>query len=59
MREKTGGIQRHEQDRAKIERIIQRAKALHADYMQGNFWPACGMAGGVLLFFVVAIMVPP
>jgi hypothetical protein len=59
MRDKTGGIhQRHEQHRAKIERIIRQAKALHADYLQGNFWAACGAAGGVLLFFVAAIIVP-
>jgi hypothetical protein len=59
MRDKTGGIyQRRKQDGTKVERIIRQAKALHADYLQGNFWPACGAAGGVLLFFVAALIVP-
>lgn len=59
MREITSGSHRHyEQDRAQIENIIRQAKALRAKYLQGNFWPACGTTGGVLLFFVAAVIVP-
>ena len=59
MRDITGGShRRYEQDRAQIENIIRQAKALRAKYLQGNFWPACGTTGGVLLFFVAAVMVP-
>jgi hypothetical protein len=53
------GYWRYEQDRAQIEKIIRQAKALRANYLQGNFWPACGTTGGVLLFFVAAVIVPP
>jgi hypothetical protein len=60
MREITGDYYwRYEQDRAQIENIIRQAKALRANYLQGNFWPACGTTGGVLLFFVAAVIVPP
>ena len=59
MREIAGGSHRHyEQDRAQIENIIRQAKALRAEYLQGNFWPACGTTGGVLLFFLAAVIVP-
>jgi hypothetical protein len=50
---------RYEQDRAQIEKIIRQAKVLRAKYLEGNFWPACGTTGGVLLFFVAAVIVPP
>ena len=40
------------------ETIIRQAKALRAKYLQGNFWPACGTTGGVLLFFLAAVIVP-
>lgn len=60
MREITGDdYWRYEQDRAQIENIIRQAKVLRANYLQGNFWPACGTTGGVLLFFVAAVIVPP
>jgi hypothetical protein len=54
-----GGYWPYEEDREQIEKIIWRAKALRAKYLQGNFWPACGTTGGVLLFFVAAVIVPP
>ena len=50
---------RYELDRAKIENIIRQAKVRRAEYLQGNFWPAFGTTGGVLLFFVTAVIVPP
>ena len=60
MRDTTGGSHRHyEQVRTQIENIIRQAMALRAKYLQGNFWPACGTAGGVLLFIVAAVIVPP
>jgi hypothetical protein len=60
MRDITGSNHRHyEQDRTQIETIIRQAMALRAKYLQGNFWPACGTTGGVLLFFVAAVIVPP
>jgi len=31
-----------------------RVMALRAEYLQGNFLPACGTTGGVLLFFLAA-----
>ena len=59
MRDTIGGSHRHyEQDRTQIETIIRQAMALRAKYLQGNFWPACGTTGGVLLFFVAAVIVP-
>ena len=59
MREITGGShRRYEQERAQIETIIRQAKALRVKYLQDNFWPACGAAGGVLLFLAAAVIVP-
>lgn len=55
MRDTTDG----RQDRAQIETIIRQAMALRAKYLQGNFWPVCGTAGGVLLFLAAAVIVPP
>ena len=55
MRDTTDG----RQDRAQIETIIRQAMALRAKYLQGNFWAACATTGGVLLFLVVAVVVPP
>jgi hypothetical protein len=54
-----GGHWPYEQDREQIEQIIRQAKVLRAKFLQGNFWPACGTTGGVLLFFVAAVIVPP
>jgi hypothetical protein len=59
MGEINGGQRRYEQDRAQIENIIRRGKALRAQYLQINFWPAFGATGGVLMFFMAAVMVPP
>jgi len=60
MRDTTGGNHPHyEQDRTQIETIIRQAMALRAKYLQGNFWAVCGTIGGVLLFFVAAVIVPP
>jgi hypothetical protein len=59
MRKITGGShRRYEQNRAQIENVIRQAEALRAKYLQGNFWPVCGTAGGVLLFLVAAFVVP-
>jgi len=46
-------------DKARIYKIIGQTKALRAKYLQGSFWPACGMIGGVLLFVFAAVIVPP
>ncbi|MFY9686999.1 MAG: hypothetical protein WAJ88_14460 [Pseudolabrys sp.] len=46
-------------DRAQIDKIIRQTNALQAKYLQGSFWPACGLIGGVLLFFFAAVIVPP
>jgi hypothetical protein len=54
MGEITGGS-----DRAQIEKFIRHADALRVNYLQGHFWPVCGMIGGVLLFFIAAATVPP
>ena len=54
MGEITGGS-----DKAEIEKIIRYADGLRVNYLQGHFWPVCGMIGGVLLFFIVAVIVPP
>jgi hypothetical protein len=60
MRDTNDGSHRHyEQDGAQIESIIRQAMALRAKYLQGNFWPVCGTAGGVLLFLAAAVIVPP
>jgi hypothetical protein len=53
MGEITGGS-----DRAQIEKFIRHADALRVN-LQGHFWPVCGMIGGVLLFFIAAVVVPP
>jgi len=59
MRDTIGGNHPHyKHDRTQIETIIRHAIALRAEYLQGNFWPACGTTGGVLLFFLAAIIVP-
>jgi hypothetical protein len=59
MRKTTGGShRRYEQNRAQIENVIRQAQALRAKYLQGNFWPVCGAASGVLLFFLAAVIVP-
>jgi hypothetical protein len=59
MREINGGSHRRdEQDRAQIENIIWQARARRAQYLQGTFWPVCGTTGGVLLFFIAAVIVP-
>jgi hypothetical protein len=54
MGEITGGS-----DRAEFAKFIRHADALRVNYLQGHFWPLCGMIGGVLLFFIVAAIVPP
>jgi hypothetical protein len=54
MGEITGGS-----DKAEIEKIIRYADGLRGNYLQGHFWPVCGMIGGVLLFFIAAVIVPP
>jgi hypothetical protein len=46
-------------DRARLEQIIRQGKVLRAKFLRNNFWPACGTTGGVLLFFVAAVVVPP
>ena len=45
--------------RVQIEKIIRQADALHVNYLQGHFWPVCGMIAGMLLFFIAAVVVPP
>lgn len=59
MRDMMKIAKRYEQGRAPIEEIIQQAKALRAEYLRDNFWPACGATGGILLFFAAAVVVPP
>jgi len=60
MGEITGGdSRRYEQDRVQIEKIIPQADALHVNDLKGNFWQVCGLIGGVLLFFIAAVIVPP
>jgi hypothetical protein len=60
MHDKNGDIhKRYEQDEPQAEKIIRKVKALHAEYLQGNFWPACGTAGGLLLFLAASVIVPP
>jgi hypothetical protein len=54
MGEITGGS-----DKAEIEKILRHADGLRVNYLQGHFWPVCGMIGGVLLFFIAAVIVPP
>ena len=46
-------------DKAEIDKIIRYADVLRVNYLQGHFWPVCGMIGGVLLFFIAAVIVPP
>ena len=60
MHDTTGGNNHphYEQDRTQIEIIIRHAMALRTEYLQGNFWPACGTIGGVLLYFLAALIVP-
>jgi hypothetical protein len=53
MGEITGGS-----DKAEIEKIIRYADGPRVN-LQGHFWPVCGMIGGVLLFFIAAVIVPP
>jgi hypothetical protein len=53
MGEITGGS-----DKSEIQKIILHADALRVS-LQGHFWPLCGMIGGVLLYFIVAVIVPP
>jgi hypothetical protein len=51
---------RYQQIGAPIEELIRRAEDLRAVYLRdNNFWPACLLTGGVLLFVVVAVVVPP
>jgi hypothetical protein len=59
MQDTTGSHRRSEQDRTPTETIIRDATTLRAKYLQGNFWAVCGTIGGVLLFFVAAVIVPP
>jgi hypothetical protein len=60
MRDTTGGDhQRYRHDQAQIEEISWQSAALREKYLQGNFWPACGLIGGVLLFIAAAVIVPP
>ena len=54
MGEITGGS-----DKSEIQKIILHADALRVNYLQGHFWPLCGMIGGVLLFFIASVIVPP
>jgi len=54
MGEITGG-----NDKAEIGKIMRYADGLRGNYLQGHFWPVCGMIGGVLLFFIAAAIVPP
>ena len=49
MREITGGSHR---------RFEQKANALRAKYLEGNFWPIFGTTGGVLLFLAAVVIVP-
>ena len=51
--------QRYQQDGAQIEEFNWQAAALREKYLQGNFWPACGLICGVLLYLVAAAIVPP
>ena len=53
MGEITGGSGKSE-----IQKIILHADTLRVN-LQGHFWPLCGMIGGVLLFFIAAVIVPP
>ena len=60
MRDTTGGDhQRYQRDQAQIEEISWQSAALREKYLHGNFWPACGLIGGVLLFIAAAVIVPP
>jgi hypothetical protein len=54
-----GSERRYEQDGTQIEKIIRHADALRVNYLEGNFWPVCGLIGGLLLFFIAAAIVPP
>ena len=58
MHDTTGSNRRSEKDRTPIETIIRDATTLRAKYLQGNFWAVCGTTGGVLLFFLAAVIVP-
>ena len=60
MRDRNSENQRlFDQSGTSIETIIRDATTLRAKYLQGNFWAVCGTIGGVLLFFVAAVIVPP
>lgn len=60
MRDTIGGShQRYQQDEAQIEEVNWQAAALREKYLPGNFWPACGLICGLLLYLVAAAMVPP
>lgn len=51
---KTDSYKCDEQDGSQRESSIARTT-----YLRENFWPLCGMAGGMFLFFAAAAVVPP